>query len=192
MSGLARRLLEHPLARAAAVASLVLAMNACLLPQDDILLPDVPDQKNRPPRILESTITPSRLQSIGNGPHCKLSFSFQVEDPDIDDTITVRWYVDYSTSTPNQPQVAEQVIEPSGRAQRNTSAEYTSSLGNVDDPLHAVGTHLVEAVVADGPLVGHDTVLPHPTTTPDGGVNLSYIVTYGWTVEVAPEDCPAP
>lgn len=191
MSGLARTLLRSRIVRGVACALLVFAMNGCLIPQDDHLLPDIPEQKNRPPRILESTVTPGRLQSIGNGSHCKLTFSFQVEDPDVDDVITVRWYVDYSASNPNQPQVAEQVLEPGSRPQRNTSAEYTSSLGNVDDPLHAVGSHLVEAVVADGPLVGHDRVLPHPSSG-DAGVNLSYIVTYGWTVEVSPEDCPAP
>jgi hypothetical protein len=165
-------------------------MNACILPQDDHLLPDVPGAKNRPPRILESTVTPSRLQSIGNGQDCSLTFSLRVEDQDINDAITVRWYVDYSAGNPTQP-VDEDVLEAGSKPQRNTSAEYTALVGNVGNPLHAAGLHTVEAVVADGPLVGHDRVLPHPSDA-DAGTNLSYIVTYAWVVDVAPEDCLAP
>ncbi|HLL52130.1 MAG TPA: hypothetical protein VK447_01205, partial [Myxococcaceae bacterium] len=142
-------------------------MNACFLPQDDHLIPDVPERKNRPPRILESTVTPSRLQAIGNGQGCGLTFSLRVEDPDINDLITVRWYVDYSAGNPTQP-VDEDVLDPGGRPQRNTSAEYLATVSSAANPLHPTGLHVVEAVVADGPLVGYDRVLPHPSP-PDAG-----------------------
>ncbi len=189
--GLAGRLLREEVLRGVFATFLVLAMNACFVPQDDHLLPDVPEPRNRPLRILESTVTPSRLQSIGNGPTCQLTFSLRVEDPDINDFITVRWYVDYSAGNPTQPVDEDVLLNPGGKPQRSESAEYTALVGSATNPLHATGLHTVEAVVADGPLVGHDVVLPHPSQG-DAGTNLSYIVTYGWVVDVVPEDCLAP
>jgi len=192
MYRLARTLLSGVGKRALWTGLVALPMSACLLPQNDHFLPEVPPQKNRPPRILESTVMPtSRAPQIGNGPHCQLTFSFNIEDPDINDNLTVFWFVDYNANSLTSSPVWFNLIDnPSGRIQRSDSAEYVVQVANPATPLHEHGTHRVEAVVADGPLVSHDQVLDHESAA-DAGPNLSYLVTYGWVVDVTPEDCAA-
>jgi len=94
-SPLAKGLLALPrwglrLAWVACVAS------GCLIPQDDTLLVELPQRRNRPPRILENLVNPPQriTQDFGAAGRCELEFSVAVEDPDVDDLITVSWYLD--------------------------------------------------------------------------------------------------
>jgi hypothetical protein len=174
------------LAWAAAVAG------GCLVPQDDTLLEGIPERRNRPPRIVEDQVQPpdSIIQDFGAGDLCELDFSVVVEDPDVDDLITVRWYLDYNNQNPTG-YYREFQLANNGEPQRGDRATLRINLRAANSPLSTPGTHLVEAVVADTRLVGRD---PQPVSTiplDDGGViiNPGYVVTRSWFVTTVRGDC---
>src|SRR5215468_7818511 len=75
------------------------ALSGCLLSQEDRVL-DFPLQRNRPPRIMEELpVMPANRLTVVEGPDCpELTFEFSAEDPDVDQLLTVRFYVDYPRS----------------------------------------------------------------------------------------------
>lgn len=164
----------------------------CLVPQDDTLLEGLPDRRNRPPRIVESQVQPPEpiIQDFGSAGLCELDFSVVVEDPDVDDLLTVRWYVDYDPQNPTGP-YREFQLANNGQPQRGDRATLRISLRAANSPLSAPGVHLVEAVVADTRLVGRDPV-PVGRVVLDGGavlLNPGYVVTHTWFVNTVRGDC---
>ncbi len=169
------------------------ALSACLLSQEDRLL-NIPPQRNRPPRIMEEQpITPppeNRLTLIDTD--CRtLEFRFKAEDPDVDETLRVRWYIDYPLFT--GPAV-EQALNPSGQTVRIDEGMFSvdlssPSLGFPARSLQQPGTHIVEALLFDGVLDERRLPLPIDPAL-DGGIpNPSYVVSYAWVVEVL-RTCP--
>jgi hypothetical protein len=172
-----------------AAALCAMAMWGCLLPQDDHYLDLIPDSRNKPPRILESLVFPDRMVITNNGADCSVVFSARVEDPDVGDPITVRWYVDYDPSS-NPSYYRESRLANNGKPIRDESATLTMNIDSLGNPLQVVGDHLVELLVADGTLLNRD---PQPRDEPtDGGApqNLTYAVTYAWFVSVEAGTCP--
>ncbi len=167
------------------------ALSACLLPQEDRVL-NFPPLRNRPPRIMEELeLTPKNRVIHVDDCFVRLEFSFRAEDPDIDDVLFVRWYVDYPVDEGFVD--PEQAISPSGTAIRNESAKLSIDLGGpLSFPafrLKQEGTHVVEAILFDGRLGAGRQPQPKSPAT-DGGVeNPSYMVSYAWVVEVT-RTCP--
>ncbi len=165
--------------------------SGCLIPQDATHLEGLPETRNRPPRIVESQVQPTEriLKEFGAG-LCELDFSVVVEDPDVDDLITVRWYVDYDTQNQTGP-YREFQLTNSGLPQRGDRATLRLSLRAANSPLSAPGPHLVEALVSDTRLVGREPVPIESQKLPDGGtlVNPGYAVTYAWFVNTVQGDC---
>ena len=168
------------------------ALSGCLLSQEDRVL-DFPAQRNRPPRIMEElTIVPSNRLTVVEGPDCPaLTFEFSAEDPDVDQLLTVRFYVDYprSRSFPD-----EQFLFPNGKPQRDDRGSLTVNLNSALSPplnlLQSPGTHVVEAVLYDFHLGPERN--PLPISGADGGIlNPSYAVSYAWVVEMN-RTCPIP
>jgi hypothetical protein len=164
-------------------------LGACLLPQDDNILVDISPPVNRPPGILEAEVEPSnRIFTVDGGAGCPdLTFTAPVEDPDLEDVLYFNFYVD---SEVDSAQVAQGTVPPSGSAIRAQPATYSvsfSSPGKVQTP----GTHFVEVLVADGPLVNG---VPQPKTValPDGGTRTddTFAVSYVWLVTVTGGPCP--
>ncbi len=169
-------------------------LSACLLPQEDRVL-NFPPLRNRPPRIMEElgVLPDPRVIAIGTG--CpRLDFRFRAEDPDVDDTLFVRWYVDYTVLPffiPDQ----EQRLAPSGRPIRNEQGSYSVDLASPslrapENLLQVPGTHVVEAILFDGTLFGLQRRPQPRSPAVDGGVeNPSYAVSYAWVVQT-PTRCP--
>jgi hypothetical protein len=173
------------------LACVAWAASGCLIPQDDTLLVELPQRRNRPPRILENLVNPPEriTQDFGTVGRCELEFSVAVEDPDVDDLITVSWYLDYSAE--NRTGYYRQVaLANNGEPQRGDRATLRINLGAANSPLSEPGVHLVEALVSDARLVGRD---PEQRRVPlaDGGViiNPGYAVTYAWFVNTVSRDC---
>jgi hypothetical protein len=167
-------------------------MGGCLVPQDDTLLEGIPDRKNRPPRIVETQVQPpeSIIGDFGAGDLCELDFSVVVEDPDVDDLLTVRWYVDYDAQNPTGA-YREFQLANNGQPQRGDRATLRINLRAANSPLSALGTHLVEAVVADTRLVNREPV-PISRVVLDGGgviINPGYVVTHAWFVTTVTGEC---
>jgi hypothetical protein len=174
-------------ARAGLVACLLLS--ACLLPQEDALLVDLPPPLNRPPRILEEMVQPSsRIFTVDGGAGCPaLVFTAPVEDPDTLDVLFYDFYVDADV---NPADVAQGLIPASGTLLRSQRATYTVDFAS-PGPVQTPGTHLVEVLVADGPLVNR-VPLPRSVALGDGGTRLdpTFVVSYAWQVTVSGSPCP--
>ncbi|WP_224369939.1 hypothetical protein [Hyalangium versicolor] len=162
------------------------------MPQDDTLLESIPQRRNRPPRIVETQVQPPNpiIQDFGTGDLCALDFSVVVEDPDVDDLLTVRWYLDYDDQNP-MGAYREIPLANNGEPQRGDRATLSINLRAANSPLSDPGVHLVEAVVSDTRLVGREPV-PVGTIVLDGGtviVNPGYVVTHAWFVTTVRGDC---
>jgi hypothetical protein len=83
---------------------------------------------------------------------------------------------------PNQLPQNEQIIQPDtpGSEIRSTSAVWNIDLSGPGNPFPSDGAYAVEALVADGPLIGRD---PQPRTV-DGTLVTTYAVSYAWVVVV--------
>ena len=166
-----------------------IVLPACLLPQEDHIIQELPPAANQPPRILENLLQPaSRFVTVRNGSDCpNLIFLAPVSDPDVGDTLTYNYYVD-----PNLfPAFVKQAqITNNGQADRADPASYEVSFAT-PGPLQQPGDHVVEVLVSDGALVNRDPQ-PRQILLLDGGIGLqpTYAVTYAWTVTVVAGPCP--
>jgi hypothetical protein len=163
---------------------------ACLLPQEDHIIQDLPPPLNQPPRILESLLQPpSRFVTVKNGSDCpNLLFTATVADPDVQDPLIYNFYVD-ADRFPAFVKQATISNEPKTEV-RADPATYEVSFA-IPGPLQEPGDHVVEVLVSDGALVGRDPQ-PRPVTLLDGGtaLNPTYAVTYAWTVTTVAGPCP--
>jgi hypothetical protein len=155
----------------------------------------------------ELTPTPSpRVITVDGtlGTNCPtIEFQFTAEDPDLLDTLFVRFYVDYplfpekglslAAFAPDLPDGIK--LLPTGKSIRQP----VSFKVNVGNPANRVplsrlnipGTHLVEALVYDGTLGLDRLGLPLSQSTDGGPTDNSYVATYPWVVEVV-NPCPPP
>lgn len=174
------------------------AVSGCLLSQEDRVLNNIPAQRNRPPRIMEELpITPGNRLTVVESDCPQLKFEFSAEDPDVDEVLTVRWYVDYPRT--RFFVLPEQLLFPNDvvlerKPQRDDRGSLTVNLASqLDLPLsllQSFGPHVVEAVLYDFHL-GPDRN-PLPISGADGGIlNPSYAVTYAWVVDMR-RTCPGP
>ena len=179
------------------LAAWTLVLSSCLIPQDDTLFSGVPDPRNRPPRIVENQVSPqTRILREFGSETCRTAFEVLVTDPDVDDEITVFWYVDFAPgSGPASLPRFFRLLPTTGNPLRNDRATFEVDLAAAGSPLASPGLHLVEAVVVDGQL-NFATRLPVPErdSNPDGGapivVDEPYAVSFAWTVETVAGGCP--
>jgi hypothetical protein len=154
-------------------------MIACLGPQDDTELPPDPIYRNRRPYLVENLIKPTVYVETGTTTTCFVDLSITVADPDVDDPIYVRWFVDYDSDAETVHE-KEQSIASDGNEVRASAATYRVNPGAVTGPFTDPGRHLVEAVVADGTIIGR---LPE--------ADDKYSVTHSWIVNIDPTiTCP--
>ena len=182
---LASELLGRPLGPWVRLGVAAWALGGCLIPQDENFLSELPVPRNRPPRIVEKQVQPSERIIRGYGADfCSLEFSVIVEDPDVGNTLTANWFVDYD---PSQPRGADRVVRLEPRdasVVRDERAYFQPNFNSpVFDRLNTPGDHIVEVIVADTALVGRD---PQPTVIklPDGQdvSDPGYTASYVWFV----------
>lgn len=186
---MARPLLSK-VSRRMAWLGLFLCQSACLMPQDDTYFTGQADRRNRPPRIVERQIKPdARVLETNNGQNCELQFEVLVEDPDVDDVISVSWFVDFGRGGPSGA-FSEQKLTNNTKAQRDHRGSLTMAISQVNNPLNPPGLHLVEALVADARLIDREPV--NREVRGEEGVLLidpGYAVSYAWFVETVAGDC---
>ncbi len=181
---LASELLGLPAVKRLALGAALGLLGGCLIPQEESFLSELPMQRNRPPRIVEKQVQPSERIIRGYGSDtCTLEFVVVVEDPDVADTLTAHWFVDYD---PSQPRGADRLVTISpkgGTVVRDERAYLRLNFDSTDIPrLNTPGDHVVEVVVADKALVGRD---PVSETIQLDGVSYEdpgYTATYAWFV----------
>ncbi|RYZ42001.1 MAG: hypothetical protein EOO71_09680 [Myxococcaceae bacterium] len=179
-----------PLMAGLGAASLAVG-SGCLIPQDEALLEGVPQFKNRPPRIVEEQVEPSEriLRAFGVGT-CTQDFSVVVEDPDVDDRLTVEWYVDYNPSEP-VGFYRQIVLANTGQPRRDDRGTLHMDLRSANNPLGTPGIHLVEALVTDRHLTNRQPDPPEEVFLADGGLvkNPGFVTSYSWVVNTVAGDC---
>lgn len=134
-----------------AVPLALLLGTGCLAPQDIDEVEPAGEEQNHAPRIVvdQALVEGMAVPRIHVQTSCD-SVRFRVgavEDLDLDDTLTVRFFVDYDQGCERCRQVQHELVLPATdetRALRTTEFAYELRL-----PLDE-GTHLVEAWVSDG------------------------------------------
>lgn len=132
-----------------ALAPALLLLAGCLAPQD--IYEAAPDdgEVNHAPRIvvdqaLVEGMAVSRLHVQTSCDRIRFRVG-EVEELDLDDTVELRFFLDYDRGCPGCTEIQERLVLPPSSAEiRTTGYEYTLRL-----PLDE-GTHLVEAWVSDG------------------------------------------
>jgi hypothetical protein len=168
-----------------------MAAQGCLIPQDDVVFPNLPDQKNLPLQIKGHTPGPDREQTVIAGDKCiatSTPIGVTVFEQNVDDSTISQWYIDRT----NNSGFVDGDTTFGGSTQRIISAS-----GAV---IRALGTkadgkrHTLEVFVTDGDKfvpgeVGTATKRPYGVA-PDGGIlaDTAYVDTYLWLLQV--ENCP--
>lgn len=149
---------------------------------------------NRPLRVVEARVEPEEARGepvddvqvrVRAAHACQpLEFSVGVEDPDLDDVLRSRWFVDGQVVTS-----ADDTRSASPTPLRARPFSWTVLPLGRGSPLASPGPHLVEVVVSDAPLVDRT---PDPRWVgADGEVEPGYSDTRAWVVEVeAAAPCP--
>ncbi|HYO67856.1 MAG TPA: hypothetical protein VEU33_17410 [Archangium sp.] len=171
-------------------------LGGCVIPQDASYLSEVPAQRNRPPRIVESQVQPTEriIRGYGSDNLCKLTFEAIVEDPDVDDQLVAYWYVDYDPSRTQGEDAQSVILAKNAKVIRDDRATFQVSFDSADfNRLNVPGDHIVEVIVTDTGLVGRREPLPSSTLKlSDGGLvaDPGYTATYVWFVRTeAAGDC---
>jgi hypothetical protein len=187
------------MARLLLLGLVALLESACLIPQDDPVLPELPPKKNSPLRVLAQTMKPAQRRTtvlVGMlGPSCpRPEFSLTVADDDTGDPIRSQWYVnprpDYQP-TANNPVFSGATIFGGTAVNRTVTAP--NAMLTYLDSLNRNEEHLIEVWVTDGEFDPNapptqasrpDRTLPDGTVVadpPSTGFNV-------WVVKVV--NCP--
>lgn len=195
---LAKSSKQLAVADAPAMARLLLlvtcaAASGCLLPQDDVVYPDLPPAKNSPLRIVATKPQQAIITvPIGTTPGCKPEFNATVVDPDHkSDSIRSLWFVDPQGGDFMTARliVSGATVFPNVNDGRTVTAPTAviTQLSSLNDGR----PHNLWVFVTDGEFVGAtlDTfklnrTLPDGTTVEDS----AYIDSFWWQVEV--QACP--
>jgi hypothetical protein len=166
-----------------------------LLSQDDPTA--LPPLINRPPRIIEEQAvvngSAARELTINVNVDCNasLEFSAPVEDPDIDDQLVARLFVDYSPVSDlsqAQPPFRESVLVNQGSPVRIARFDAIKPWAE-GSPFKTVGTHVVDLLVTDG-RIGYPGQAPPPDPVEgyDAG-DPRYSVTHTWVIDSVDLPC---
>jgi hypothetical protein len=177
---------------ASVLLTLATVMLGCLVPQDFLFSDDPPPFKNSPVTIANPE-PPGTTVTLNNGLGgtiaCSETFSVSAFDPDLNDPLTVRWYVDYEP-TLNPGILRERLLNNLGSPERGPTS-LVMDLNAPGNPLAPQGSHVLEVLVTDG-LLDEDRNPVAKSEDPDAGVNPSYVDRYVWVIKTVPGDCPLP
>ena len=147
--------------------SLATALAGCPLPQP---VPTVEgDIAVTPPRILTESVYPSDgvvRVAADCAPDAFVPFGGSIDDPDVDDAVEARWFVDYSAGAPGVQQNDFPAAPPDGTDSRRMLADFRFFPAR-----YAPLPHVVEVVVSNGfYTIGRDPVgTLQPNRTPQSG-----------------------
>jgi len=121
--------------------------SSCVVP----LEPSFSDPaSNYPPYIISANPVQTSVLSLANEPSSVSQIMVQVGDQNVDDSLYVRWLLDYpEASNGTESKIAlEAILPPTGQAERHP-IRYTPSC--TDDHLSEQPIHRISMVVADRP-----------------------------------------
>jgi hypothetical protein len=133
--------------RPAAALALALAA-ACPLPQPLPAVQRVGGSTVAPPRVVAETASPrSALVRVGTGCGVAvLPFSAVLDDPNVDEVVEARWFVDYDAGSTGVQDLEQVAPAPDGGTLRALADPFLFRLGAHDPAV----PHVVELVVSNG------------------------------------------
>ena len=153
---------------------------------------EVEPRRNHYPRIVDGLSKPEDpVVKLELGSNCKIpGFSAVVEDPDLEDPIRSRWFVDPDVSFSGVSFTAP-TLPSSATSVRNTPIVAPQQLFDVGGKLAEAGQHRLVLVIADGEFgVGIET-LPLNIVIHDAGVkDPTYTDRFTWFVTTDRNGCP--
>lgn len=174
---------------------------SCVVPQDTQTLDALP-LRNRPPRIVENAgMLPPEIRTP-MGPDCSLDFVAFVDDPDEDDLLRFRWYLDYRPNA-NDPlrklSLVDGTIQPNTTGDstvRTTAATWKLTPQELELADPTTSTHVITLLVTDGELAPSQGPRSTPLEVPVEGTTVKdprYAVSYSWIIDIDPTvSCPPP
>jgi hypothetical protein len=168
---------------------LVLAsVSACLIPQPDVVSPDLPPSANRP--VIISRAIPTVLGAVKVGTCTQDEFSINVDDLDTDTEVRSLWFVD-----PQNDLSQSALIVPATKLILSANPDHTircprSALAALANRFDGK-THRLTVFVSDSDFMGTSIeTFRVRKEVQDGGVVLQEAsrASYNWSVEVLP--CP--
>lgn len=164
------------------------ALCGCVIPQDIPVLPDDVPLRNSPPFIV------SRQPSMSVASLCPAqeSFSIQVRDVDVNDTLYSVWYVQDPTGTvQGQTGNVALSVRPNGNQTRtlNPPPRFINDLSS----LNTGEVRLVEVRIWDGDIEQMGMMGEYRPIPRDAGIGLpdeSYQISTLWSIKKAA--CPTP
>jgi hypothetical protein len=160
-----------------------LLIEGCILPQDEVVLPQLPPTKDSPPRIVKAIEPEDQVATVRAGfgqPGCEdlpVPFSVAVADSDLSDKISHVWYVDrdkkFEALTGTSVDTRQEI-----RTVTSPGLLTTRLRERADRQRHLVEVHVTDGLFDEG--VGK--------VSPGNGMDAAYLATYFWYVQVDP--CP--
>ena len=182
---------------------------ACVLPQDDQIITELPAAANRPPRILPGIAEPPQREfRVQLGSNCiRTGFSVQVDDPNGADTIRANWFIDPNeryVPAGGQPVIRGNPGTPIGAGSTVRLVQAPPTFFTALQAFNDGRKHRVEVVVTDGEFIESERPDPQGGTqafldivrpavrTASGEVIpvAAYRDDYVWLVEVDTLPCP--
>jgi hypothetical protein len=164
----------------ASVALLSAVLAGCPLPQP------VPAFEGAatvtPPRILTETARPGEtVVRVGTdcGESAVIAFGAELDDPDLDDAVEARWFVDYSAGAPAPETTDFPPAAPDGSTTRRVLADFAYEIAR----RAGSSPRVVEVVVSNGFFPTGTPGLPQPNRTPQPGFETQV---FRWVVVYEP------
>lgn len=123
---------------------------------------------------------PPYLNFVDQATDCNRLYSANITDPDVNDTVYYRWFVDWHR---HQAQVSDvKTVTPAQRDPQTQLAFVSFPVAGNDERFDALTSepHIVELLVADRPFA------PDPHTPPTSGKVTSIIWTVRWSTQKPP------
>ena len=153
------------------------------------VIPLAPEFEDPPPRInyapeIESAI-PALWSTATAAPDAEVEFSVTLFDPNLEDTLYVRWLSDYPPRTGDTRFLSERSVPPAadGRAQRSTVMYAPKCM--VDSIARGLKSHRIVVLVADRPFTDPDTPgLPNDEPYSVSTSQDANVVRGGWNLNL--------
>jgi hypothetical protein len=147
--------------------SLVATLAGCPLPQP---VPEIEGNISiTPPRILTDSVRPTDsvvLVGTSCAPEAFVPFGGTIDDPDLDEAVEARWFVDYAADAPGVHQNDFPIAPPDGTDTRRALSDFRFFPARF-----APVPHVIELVVSNGffPIGLDPAGSPQPNRTPQTG-----------------------
>lgn len=164
------------------------SLSACLIPQDDQVIPELPPKRNSPISIVDHLPGGFLVGYPPTSCGVRSAFSLSVQDADPGDQVRSMWFIDIDRDDPLGFE-ARPLSLAAGQVDvaPPTASGFTSRLANLSTGIHTLTAYVTDSAFADNS--ANVEVLRADVTLPDGTqvADPPSLDSFSWTLEVS---CP--